>query len=164
MNCDAFPKFLAGNETCPSEVNEQVQQYTTPAYYNQMALQVKRNYVHRNFYIECEKMNLERAQVARVVYRRLTETEYLDLVNFRRSRSKLSPEASIEHLSIHIDIATVEDLKVVHREQKPRHVQHQNVYRVAFESRVTEQDDVDWRIANMHIIEQLVLPRSPTCG
>ncbi|EEY60893.1 uncharacterized protein PITG_13654 [Phytophthora infestans T30-4] len=118
-------------------------QYTTPAYYNRMALQVKKNYLHRNFYIDCEAMRVEKAQLARVVYRRLTEKEYDDL-----------------HLALHVDVATVEDLNVVYTNGKTRSVQHQNVYRVVFESRVTGPQEVDWRIESMHIIEQKAIPRA----
>uniref|UniRef100_A0AAV1TTW1 Tim44-like domain-containing protein n=1 Tax=Peronospora matthiolae TaxID=2874970 RepID=A0AAV1TTW1_9STRA len=165
MNCDAFPKVLASEgENSLSEVEDKIKMYTTPAHYNKMALQVKRNYLHRNFYIECEDMKIERAQVANAVYRRLTEKEYLDLVNFGKPVMTISPEASIEHLSINVDIATVEDLKVVHLKNKPRYVQHQNVYRVVLESRVTDHDKVDWRVENMHLIEQAVVPRTTTGG
>ncbi|KAG3010715.1 hypothetical protein PC110_g19255 [Phytophthora cactorum] len=159
MNSVEFPEFLAGKKSGSSKVVEDLKQYTTPAYYNQMALQVKKNYLHRNFYIECEALGIEQAQLAQVVYRRLTEKEYEDLVAFRKKPTGTSPKATVEHLRLHVDVATVEDLNVVYLRDKARYVQQQNVYRVVFESRVTDPEEVDWRIESMHIIEQKAMPR-----
>ncbi|KAG7384440.1 hypothetical protein PHYPSEUDO_002628 [Phytophthora pseudosyringae] len=159
MNSAAFPEFLADKEKSSPQVAEMLQQFTTPAYYNQMALQVKKNYLHRNFYVECAGVRVEEAQLAQVVYRRLTEEEYEDLVAFTKPPTGMSPHATVEHLRLHVDVATVEDLDIVYLEEKTRHVQHQNVYRVVFESRVTEPEDVDWRIESMHIVEQKAIPR-----
>ncbi|EGZ06495.1 hypothetical protein PHYSODRAFT_531668 [Phytophthora sojae] len=119
-----------------------LQQYTTPAYYNQMALRVKKNYLHRNFYVECEGLVVEKPQLAQVVYGRLTEKQYEDW-----------------HLRLHVDVATVEVLDVVNLQGKTNCVQHENVYRVVFESRVTDPEEVDWRIEGMHIIEQKAVQR-----
>ncbi|KAF4033925.1 hypothetical protein GN244_ATG14134 [Phytophthora infestans] len=160
MNSVEFPTYLADMTDRSSQVAENLKQYTTPAYYNRMALQVKKNYLHRNFYIDCEAMRVEKAQLARVVYRRLTEKEYDDLVEFKKQPAATSPEATIEHLALHVDVATVEDLNVVYTNGKTRSVQHQNVYRVVFESRVTGPQEVDWRIESMHIIEQKAIPRA----
>ncbi|ETL90838.1 hypothetical protein L917_10566 [Phytophthora nicotianae] len=159
MNSVEFPEFLA-KKSNSSQVVENLKQYTTPAYYNQMALQVKKNYLHRNFYIECEAMKVEKAQLAQVVYRRLTVQEYEDLVEFKKQPTGTSCESTVEHLGLLVDVATVEDLKVVSLTDKTLYVQQQNVYRVVFESRVTDPEDVDWRIESMHIIEQKAIPRS----
>lgn len=158
MNSGAFPRFLAEKENSSSEVADRLKLYATPAYYNQMALQVKKNYLHRNIYVECKGVKIEKTQLADVVYRRLTEKEYEDLVNFKKPSAGMSPEASVEHLRLHVDVATVENLKV-YLKDKTRCVQHQNVYRVVFESRVTDPDEVGWCIESMHIIEQKAMPR-----
>ncbi|GMF14237.1 unnamed protein product [Phytophthora lilii] len=159
MNCVEFPEFLAEKENGSSEVADSLQQFTTPAYYHQMALQVKKNYLQRNFYVECEGMRIEKAQLAQVVYRRLTEKEYADLVSLKKPPTGVSPEATVEHLRLHVDVATVEDLNLVFLQDKTRHVQQQNVYRVVFESRVTDPEEVDWRIESMHIMEQKGMER-----
>ncbi|KAI9980024.1 hypothetical protein PInf_026904 [Phytophthora infestans] len=136
MNSVEFPTYLADMTDRSSQVAENLKQYTTPAYYNRMALQVKKNYLHRNFYIDCEAMRVEKAQLARVVYRRLTEKEYDDLVELKKQPAATSPKATIEHLALHVDVATVEDLNVVYT------------------------NEVDWRIESMHIIEQKAIPRA----
>ncbi|GMF50547.1 unnamed protein product [Phytophthora fragariaefolia] len=153
MNTAAFPEFLAGKE---NSLAQSLQQYTTPAYYNQMALQIKKNYLQRNFYVECEGLTVEKPQLAQVIYRRLTEKEYENLVASKKPPTAVSPEATIEHLRLHVDVATEEDLDIVYIEDQTQHVQHQNVYPVVFESRVTELEEIDWRIESMHtcIIEQ----------
>lgn len=159
MNSAAFPEFLAGEESSSSDVADRLQQYTTPAYYNQMALRVKKNYLHRNFYVECEGLVVEKPQLAQVVYGRLTEKQYEDWVAFKKPPTQSSLDATIEHLRLHVDVATVEVLDVVNLQGKTNCVQHENVYRVVFESRVTDPEEVDWRIEGMHIIEQKAVQR-----
>ncbi|KAH7472689.1 Glucanase inhibitor protein 2 [Phytophthora ramorum] len=159
MNGVEFAEFLAEKENSSSQVADSLQQYMTPVCYHQMALQVKKDYLHRNFYVECEKMKVEKAQLARVVYRRLTEKEYADFVACTKLPKVISPDATVEHLSLHMDVATVEDLNIVFLQGKTRHVQQQNLYRVVFESRVTEPEQVDWRIESMYIIGQKAMER-----
>ncbi|RLN53060.1 hypothetical protein BBJ29_008649 [Phytophthora kernoviae] len=122
---------------------------------------VKTNYVRGRRYVDCEQMKIERAQISQVFYRRLTEQEYADIVEFRKFPDAISPDATIEHLRLYVDIATVEDLNLVFLEKETLHVQQQNVYRVAFESRVTKPDEVDWRIDSMHLIDKNAIERSP---
>ncbi|KAL3664597.1 hypothetical protein V7S43_010347 [Phytophthora oleae] len=160
MNSVEFPEFLANKANSSSEVADSLKQYTTPVYYNKMALQVKKNYLHRNFYIECEGVEVEKAQLAKVTYARLTEKQYQDLVEFHKlPKGIASSEAIIEYLRLTMDVATVKNLNIVNLKGTTRHVQNQNVYRVAFESRVTDPEEVDWRIDSMHIIEQKAIPR-----
>ncbi|KAE8967179.1 hypothetical protein PR002_g28144 [Phytophthora rubi] len=159
MNSAAFPEFLAGKKNSSSDVADRLQQYTTPAYYNQMALRVKKNYLQRNFYVECEELIVEKAQLAGVGYRRLTEKQYEDLVAFKKPPAKRFSDATIEHLQLYLDVSTVEVLNVVRLDGKTNYVQNENVYRVVFESRVTDPEEVDWRIENMFIIEQKAVQR-----
>ncbi|KAF4315834.1 hypothetical protein BBO99_00008971 [Phytophthora kernoviae] len=161
MNCREFPKFLAEEEGDSSEAADSLQGFTTPVCYNEMALQVKTNYVRGRRYVDCEQMKIERAQISQVFYRRLTEQEYADMVEFRKFPDAISPDANIEHLRLYVDIATVEDLNLVFLEKETLHVQQQNVYRVAFESRITKPDEVDWRIDSMHLIDKNAIERSP---
>ncbi|KAK1942355.1 hypothetical protein P3T76_005854 [Phytophthora citrophthora] len=161
MNSVEFPEFLANKPRSSSEVADTIKQYTTPVHYNKMALQVKKNYLHRHFYIQCEGVEIEKAQLAKVAFARLTEKQYQDLVEFHKlSKGTASPEAIIEYLRLTVDVSTVENLDIVNLNGKTRHVQHQNVYRVAFESKVTDPEEVDWRIDSMHIIEQKEIPRT----
>jgi hypothetical protein len=161
MNCVAFPEFLARKENSSSDVADSLQHFTTSEYYTQLALRVKKNYLHRKVYVECEGMAIESAQLAGSVYQRLTEQEYADLVAFRKPPRGLSRNATIEQLQLYVHVATVEDLKIVILEGKTRHVQQQNLYRVIFESRVTEPEHVDWRIASMDILEKNAVERRP---
>ncbi|KAG1695443.1 hypothetical protein DVH05_019600 [Phytophthora capsici] len=160
MNSVAFPEFLVNKPNSSSEVADSIKQYTTPVYYNKMALQVKKNYLHRHFYIQCDGMEIEKAQLAKVAFARLTEKQYQDLVESHKlPKRTTSPEATIEYLRLTVDVSTVENLDIVNLKGKTHHVQHQNVYRVTFESRVTDPEKVDWRIDSMHIIEQKAIPR-----
>ncbi|KAJ8548501.1 hypothetical protein ON010_g11171 [Phytophthora cinnamomi] len=160
MNSAAFAEFLAGKENSSSDMANVLQQYSTPAYYNEIALQVKKSYLQRNFHMECEGLVVENARLTRVVYRRLTEKEYEDLVAFKKPPKAMSLEATIEHLRLHVDVQTVENLNIVHRD-KTVYVQQENVYQVVFESRVTDPEDIDWRIESMNIVEQDAVEREP---
>ncbi|CAI5742277.1 unnamed protein product [Peronospora destructor] len=160
INSRAYPEFLVGKENSSSEVADKLKEYMIPACYNQTALQVKKNYLHRNCYVECEEMQIEKTQLAHATYHRLTKQEYQDWVNFKKpQKGAISPKASIEFLRLSVDVAAVEDLKIVHLVEKTRYIQYQNVYRVVFGSIVTDPDTVDWRIENMRIIEQKAISR-----
>ncbi|KAG7386625.1 hypothetical protein PHYBOEH_008625 [Phytophthora boehmeriae] len=161
-NCVEFPKFLAEEQGSSSEAADSLRSFTTPACYNEMALQVKTNYLRGRRFVDCEQMTIERAQVSKVFYQRLTEQEYTDMVELRKLPDAVSPDATIEHLRLHVDVATVEDLNLVFLDQKKTfHVQQQNVYRVAFESRVTSPEEVDWHIDSMRLVDKSAVERSP---
>lgn len=153
INCVDFSKSLADNKH-DSHVVAVLKQYNTPAYYNKLALQVKKNYLHHSFYKECTAMKIEKTQLAGVTYQRLTQQDYKDWVTYTKPPRNNFSKATVEHLTIYLHVTTVEDLILVFLRDKPQYVQQHNVYRVVFESQVTNPADVDWRIENMHLIEQ----------
>ncbi|CAH0475213.1 unnamed protein product [Peronospora belbahrii] len=159
-NNQAYPEYLAGIENRSSDVADQLKQYMTPSCYSETALQVKKNYLHRNFHVECEDMKIEKTQLACIMYHRLTEKKYQEWIHFTKFYTGAnSSNALIEYLQLGVDVATVEDLTVVHCAERTRQIQHKNVYRVVLESRVTNLDEVDWRIESTCLIEQIELSR-----
>ncbi|UIZ27222.1 hypothetical protein KXD40_005833 [Peronospora effusa] len=161
MKSRTFPEFLAGKKKSSSKEANKLKEYMIPGYYNETALQVKKNYLHRNFYVECEDMQIEKTQLAHVTYHRLTMQAYEDWVKFKKPLTRaISSKASVEYLRLYVDVATVENLKIVHLVEKTSYMQHQNVCRVVFGSRVTDPDTVDWRIESMRLIEQKTISRS----
>lgn len=162
INSLDLPKFLAG-ELDESASADRLQSFCTPGYYNLAALQVKRNYKQRACMIECQGMAVEQAHLRFVDYHRLTEQQYADEVAFMKPPPSSWPlDATIERLRLHVDLSTVEDLRIHYLDRdEQRLVQQQNVHRVVFESRVTTPDEVDWRIGNVLRLENRSIEHPP---
>lgn len=155
VNSMDLAKYLIG-ETSESTAAERLQTYSTPGFYNMLAMQVKRNYKQQRVAIECLDMSVESAYLQFVDYNRLTEDQYKDEVEFmKHAPAGWAPDATLERLRLHIDVATVEDLKLHFlNKERVRVVQQQNTYRFVFESRVTRPDEVEWRVANIVVLNK----------
>lgn len=163
INSLEFGKYMGGEvKECASATL--LKSYCTPGFYQTAMANVKLTYTMRNLIFESQGIAIESIHLKSADYARLTEREYNDEVTSVRNAPMLwSEDASIERMKLHLDVTTVENVKMNYFKRKEeRFVQQQNAYRWIFESKVNRPEDLDWRIAAIYRVSGRVvdLPKS----
>uniref|UniRef100_K3WT58 Uncharacterized protein n=1 Tax=Globisporangium ultimum (strain ATCC 200006 / CBS 805.95 / DAOM BR144) TaxID=431595 RepID=K3WT58_GLOUD len=154
-----FGEYVGGGERSACTQADLLKLYCTPGFYKTAKANVKLTHAMRNLILELQGVAIESIHLKRAEYARLTAQEYEDEVNAEKNAPMLwSEDASMERLQLHVDVETVENVKMNYfKRNKTRFVQQQNAYRWIFESKVTRPEDVDWRIAAIYRVSGRVV-------
>ncbi|KAF1328560.1 hypothetical protein FI667_g6791, partial [Globisporangium splendens] len=159
-----FGEHVGGGGRSACTQADLLKAYCTPGFYKTAKANVKLTHAMRNLILELQGVAIESIHLKRAEYARLTAQEYEDEVNAEKNAPMLwSEDANMERLQLHVDVDTVENVKMNYfKRNEVRFVQQQNAYRWIFESKVTRPEDVDWRIAAIYRVSGRVvdLPKS----
>uniref|UniRef100_K3WT55 Uncharacterized protein n=1 Tax=Globisporangium ultimum (strain ATCC 200006 / CBS 805.95 / DAOM BR144) TaxID=431595 RepID=K3WT55_GLOUD len=156
-NSHEFALFAAGegDMTTASTAASQLESICVPYTYRGLLEASKTAYETKKLILEIQEITIDKAFVSGVGYNQFTESEYADLIEGRdasllSNQRSFAEDATIEHLTIEVGAQTTEVHKMTLLGDEEALVEQQNYRRWLFESKVSNDGELDWRILAAH--------------